>query len=182
MIYLADRMDSLYMASDFEGYEAGILLVKNQAAEILAAAQAADVEKLKQLLNSKAVSLGRAKPKCEESTIINEKIRFVQRWRQFPMSFNIYLTSVQQIKTFVELAAKQAFEVRVGNDRQSINGKDFIRTYSDSGHYVVRDGVEYSEAIDPAEFGRTYTEGAVMQMSETQQKALAYDIIMGVAE
>ena len=42
------------------------------------------------------------------------------------MSFNIYLTSVQQIKTFVELAAKQAFEVRVGNDRQTINGKDFM--------------------------------------------------------
>ena len=64
----------------------------------------------------------------------------------------------------------------------TINGKAFIRTYSDSGHYVERDGVEYSEAIDPVEFGRTYTEGNLMDMSETQQKALAYEIITGVVE
>lgn len=70
----------------------------------------------------------------------------------------------------------------IKTENLTIKDKSFIRTYSDSGHNVVRDGVEYSEAIDPAEFGRTYTEGAVMQMSETQQKALAYDIIMGVAE
>lgn len=46
------------------------------------------------------------------------------------MSFHVYLTSVQQIKTFVELAAKQAFEVRVGNESQSINGKDFMGMFS----------------------------------------------------
>ena len=40
----------------------------------------------------------------------------------------------------------------------SINGKQFIRTYSDKGRMVERDGVQYSEANDPAEFGRTYTE------------------------
>lgn len=34
------------------------------------------------------------------------------------------------------------------------------RTYSDSGCYVVRDGVEYTEAVDPAELERTYTESA----------------------
>ena len=44
----------------------------------------------------------------------------------------------------------------------NINGRDFIRTYSDSRCYVVRDGVEYSEACDPAEFGRTYSEGNLM--------------------
>lgn len=32
------------------------------------------------------------------------------------------------------------------------------RTYSDSGYMIERDGVRYSEAIDPAELGRTYTE------------------------
>lgn len=47
----------------------------------------------------------------------------------------------------------------IKTEEMTINGKPFIRTYSDSGCYVVRDGVEYSEAIDPAEFGRTYTEG-----------------------
>ena len=42
------------------------------------------------------------------------------------MNFHISLTSFEQIKTFVLLASKQPFEVRVGNDRQSINGKDFM--------------------------------------------------------
>ena len=32
------------------------------------------------------------------------------------------------------------------------------RTYSDQGMMIERDGVRYSEAIDPAELGRTYTE------------------------
>lgn len=48
-----------------------------------------------------------------------------------------------------------------------VNGRDFIRTYSDAGRYVVRDGIVYEEACDPAEFGRTYTEGDVMPYDET---------------
>lgn len=32
------------------------------------------------------------------------------------------------------------------------------RTYSDKGMMVERDGVRYSEAVDPAELGRTYIE------------------------
>lgn len=66
-----------------------------------------------------------------------------------------------------------------------VNGRDFIRTTSDSGHYVVRDGVSYSEACDPAEFGRTYTEGDVMpddERSDLADKAEAYDILTGVSE
>jgi hypothetical protein len=39
-----------------------------------------------------------------------------------------------------------------------INGKDFIKTYSDKGMMVEREGVRYSEAIDPMEFNRVYTE------------------------
>ena len=31
------------------------------------------------------------------------------------------------------------------------------RTYSDAGMKIERDGVRYSEAIDPRELGRTYT-------------------------
>ena len=34
-----------------------------------------------------------------------------------------------------------------------------IKTYSDEHRYVVRDGVNYEEAIDPAFAHRTYTEG-----------------------
>lgn len=32
------------------------------------------------------------------------------------------------------------------------------RTYSDAGMMIERDGVQYSEAVDPAELGREYTE------------------------
>ena len=32
------------------------------------------------------------------------------------------------------------------------------RTYSDIGMMIERDGIRYSEAIDPAELGRQYTE------------------------
>lgn len=39
-----------------------------------------------------------------------------------------------------------------------INGKEFIRTYSDNGYMVERDGVQYDEAIDPIGFDRVYTE------------------------
>lgn len=66
----------------------------------------------------------------------------------------------------------------------TINGKPFVKTYSGSGYMVARDGLEYSEAIDPAEFGRAYTETTtpIEVKDETEEKALAYDIIMGVAE
>ena len=37
-------------------------------------------------------------------------------------------------------------------------GRPFVKTYSDLGFMVERDGIRYSEAIDPAEFGRTYVE------------------------
>lgn len=40
----------------------------------------------------------------------------------------------------------------------TINNKEFIKTYSDSGFMIERGGVQYSEAIDPIEFGRVYTE------------------------
>ena len=40
----------------------------------------------------------------------------------------------------------------------TINNTDFDRTYSDAGFYVERDSVKYSEAVDPKDSGRTYTE------------------------
>lgn len=68
-----------------------------------------------------------------------------------------------------------------------VGERDFIRTYSNSGRYVVRDGVSYSEACDPAEFGRTYTEGDLMPVEERDMDALAakaeaFDILTGVSE
>ena len=42
----------------------------------------------------------------------------------------------------------------------TINNKNFIKTYSDIGMMIERDGVQYSEAIDPIEFAeeRVYVE------------------------
>ena len=51
----------------------------------------------------------------------------------------------------------------------TIGGKDFTRTYSDAGRYVVRDGISYDEAIDPAELGRTYVEGAPITTDEAEE-------------
>lgn len=46
----------------------------------------------------------------------------------------------------------------------TLNGRQFIRTYSDAGRYVVGGSPEgeYTEANDPAEFNRTYIEGDPM--------------------
>lgn len=64
-----------------------------------------------------------------------------------------------------------------------LNGRQFVRTYSDANRYVVRDGIEYGEANDPAEFGRTYTEGNLMTDEEIESNAQEIlDIIMGVSE
>lgn len=62
----------------------------------------------------------------------------------------------------------------------NVNGRDFVRTYSNEGRYVVRDGIEYSEAEDPAEYGRTYTEGEYMPDDSNSDEIL--DILLGGAE
>ena len=72
-------------------------------------------------------------------------------------------------------------------EKVTIRNRDFIRTYSDSNRFVVRDGVSYSEAIDPLDSGRVYTEGEVMpeevtDLSEVEAKAKAYDILVGEEE
>jgi hypothetical protein len=46
----------------------------------------------------------------------------------------------------------------IKTENLTIGGRAFIKTYSDEGYMVERDGVRYSEAIDPAELGRQYTE------------------------
>ena len=68
----------------------------------------------------------------------------------------------------------------------TILGKQFRRTWSDAGFLIERDGAQYSEAVDPLDSGRAYTEtDEPMEsepMTETEEKVLAYDILMGVAE
>lgn len=46
----------------------------------------------------------------------------------------------------------------IKTENMTINGKAFVKTYSDSGYMVEREGIRYAEAIDPAEFNRQYTE------------------------
>lgn len=41
---------------------------------------------------------------------------------------------------------------------KEINGVVYDYTYSDSGFMIERDGVRYSEAVDPLDSNRVYTE------------------------
>lgn len=41
---------------------------------------------------------------------------------------------------------------------KEINGVMYAYTYSDSGFMIELDGVRYSEAVDPLDSGRVYTE------------------------
>lgn len=60
-----------------------------------------------------------------------------------------------------------------------IDGREFTRTYSDSGRYVCRDGASYVEAVDPTEYGRQYTEGDPLPDDDAQD---ILDILTGVSE
>ena len=55
----------------------------------------------------------------------------------------------------------------IKTEQLTINYKQFTKSYSDSGYMIERDGVQYSEAIDPTELGRTYTETDIPIEGET---------------
>lgn len=68
-------------------------------------------------------------------------------------------------------------------DPIKVGDKDYIHAYSDSGRYLLG-GVpygEYTDANDPAEFGRTYIEGDVIPVDELEAQEIL-DIILGVTE
>ena len=69
-------------------------------------------------------------------------------------------------------------------EQYEINGKSFTRTYSDAHRCVVRDGIEYSEANDPTELGRTYTEGSLIEEEATEEYKMQelLNILMGEQE
>ena len=65
-----------------------------------------------------------------------------------------------------------------------IGGMAFVKTYSDGGFCIERDGEKYSEAIDPAGIPREYTEtdepiDSREEPTEVEQKAAAYDYLTG---
>ena len=59
----------------------------------------------------------------------------------------------------------------------TIDGEDFTLTYSDANRYIVREGISYYEAFDPASFGRTYTEGDLIPNDEQSEPPTAEDIL-----
>ena len=62
----------------------------------------------------------------------------------------------------------------------TINGRQYMRTYSNADRYVVRDGVAYDEAIDPLDSGRVYTEGEKKESDATAEELLG--ILLGEEE
>ena len=48
--------------------------------------------------------------------------------------------------------------IMLKTDTVTINGVDYIRTWSDADMMIERNGEMYEEAIDPIDSGRTYTE------------------------
>ena len=55
------------------------------------------------------------------------------------------------------------------------NGTKLIRTYSDTGHYIIQNdtGIEYSEAVDPISMNRTYSESdRIIEEIETEWNKL----------
>lgn len=67
-----------------------------------------------------------------------------------------------------------------------------VKHYSDSGYLMeqVETGARYGEAVDVVPCPYTYvetdereeTEEEAVEMTESEEKALAYDILMGVSE
>ena len=64
----------------------------------------------------------------------------------------------------------------------TINGREFIKTVSDAGFMIERDGVRYSEAIDPAEFDRVYTETDEPIEGEPTDEATEQDYLNALNE
>ena len=65
-----------------------------------------------------------------------------------------------------------------------IGGRALVKTYSDGGFYIERDDEKYSEAIDPADIPREYTEtdepiSPTEEPDKITQKAKAFDYLTG---
>lgn len=68
-----------------------------------------------------------------------------------------------------------------------INDKEYKKTYSDSGYLIRKTGTDetYDEAIDLPNIFYEYEETDIKfyeEMSELEQKAQAYDILIGEVE
>lgn len=61
-------------------------------------------------------------------------------------AFSISIRSFEQIQAFVRLAMVQPFDVLVGNDRQQVNGKNFMGMSSLDFHRPLQVQVNCDEA------------------------------------
>lgn len=66
----------------------------------------------------------------------------------------------------------------------TIGSRQLIRTYSDAGMKIERDGIRYDEAVDPIGSGRVYTETIepveVFEPDNREQEYLGYLQQLGV--
>lgn len=52
----------------------------------------------------------------------------------------------------------------------TVGGRQLMRTYSDANKYIIRDGKQYVDAVDPIDSGRQYIEGAeIVDEDATEQ-------------
>ena len=54
-----------------------------------------------------------------------------------------------------------------------VDGRQLRRTWSDTGFMIERDGAVYSEAVDPVEFDRVYTETEIPVESESEDEIVS---------
>ena len=66
-------------------------------------------------------------------------------------------------------------------DPIKVGDKNYIHAYSDSGRYLLGGEPygEYTDANDPAEFGRTYIEGDIIPVDEGEVLEIL-NIILGL--
>ena len=72
----------------------------------------------------------------------------------------------------------------IRTEQFEVSGKSFIRTYSDAG-YKIHGGMpeaDYTEAVDPAELGRTYTETNIPIEQDEAEAEEIVNILTGGAE
>ena len=55
----------------------------------------------------------------------------------------------------------------------TVDERQLRRTWSDAGFMIERDGAVYSEAVDPAEFDRVYTETDMPMESESEDEIVS---------
>lgn len=63
----------------------------------------------------------------------------------------------------------------------AIGTRQLVRTYSDIGFFIERDGIRYTEAVDPVDSGRIYVETMEKIPDAELDDQEALGIIVGTA-